>query len=236
MEEPKVTYSDDHRRLAEVPADVQQQAMEGELPRGFYVSTEVETTQLSACGIGCGPKEQRLTHTIQSFTKPVPVTAGQVKLNSADELIGKPVIKQRLNEIYASRNLNTSTSNKFLSFGVSSMRQMNTNSLSSYRSSGSMPTDRSYTYLSHVNTQDYSNMNTGISQYSRGVTSNKPSVFNAITSLFNGLCSCPGFISSCNNRKINTIEQEQIPSDSDFAESDSENDDAGLDVAQEEQN
>lgn len=237
MEEPRVTYSDDRRRQ-DMHADAQSQAVEGELSRGLYVSTEVETTQLGACGMSCGPKEQRLTHTIHSFTKPIPISSGQMKLNSADELIGKPVIKQRLNEVYANRNLNISPTNKFLSFGVSSMRSMNTNPLSSFRSSGSgsMSTGRSYTYLSHANVNNYTSMNNIVSQYSRGVASNTSSVFSTLTTLFNGLCSCPGFISACNNKKVNTIEQEQIPSDSDFAESDSENDDAGLDVAQEEQN
>ncbi|KAH8581953.1 uncharacterized protein ELE39_003015 [Cryptosporidium sp. chipmunk genotype I] len=239
MEEPRVTYSEDRRRQSELLTEAQNQAMEGELSRGFFVSTEVETNQSSACGIGCGPKEQRLTHTIRAFTKPIPVTAGQMKLNSADELIGKPIIKQRLNEMYVNRNLNTLQTNKFLSFGVASMRTMNNNPLSSYRStgSGSMPTSRSYTYLSHVNTNSFSTINTGISQYSRGVTSNTSSVLNVFTTILNGLCSCPGFISVCNNKKkIHTIEQEQVPSDSDFAESDSESDDADLDVAQEEQN
>lgn len=240
MEDPRVTFSDDHRCQAEMFGEAQNQVMEGELSRGFYVSTEVETNQLNACGMACGPKEQRLTHTIRSFTRPIPITAGQTKLNSADELIGKPIIKQRLNEMYVNRNLNTSTTNKFLSFGVASLRSMNTNPQPSHRStgSGSMPTSRSYTYLSHVNTSNYGSMNTGISQYSRGVTSNGgSSVFNLFTTIFNGLCSCPGFISACNNKKkIHTIEQEQIPSDSDFADSSSESDDAGLDVAQEEQN
>ncbi|KAL5367793.1 hypothetical protein CPHLJ_7g4720 [Cryptosporidium parvum] len=239
MEEPRVTYSEDRRRQSELLAEAQNQAMEGELSRGFFVSTEVENNQSSVCGIGCGSNVQRLTHTIRAFTKPIPVAPGQVKLNSADELIGKPIIKQRLNEMYTNRNLNTSTTNKFMSFGVASLRSMNSNALSSYRStgSGSMPTNRSYTYLSQVNTNNFSTMNTGISQYSRGVTSNTSSVFNTFTTILNGLCSCPGFISVCNNKKkIHAIEQEQIPSDSDFAESGSESDDAGLDVAQEEQN
>ncbi|OII75035.1 uncharacterized protein cubi_03145 [Cryptosporidium ubiquitum] len=240
MEEPRITYSDDHRSQAEMFVEAQNQVMEGELSRGLYVSTEVETNQSSACGIACGPKEQRLTHTIRSFTRPIPVTAGQMKLNSADELIGKPVIKQRLNEMYVNRSLKTSPTNKFLSFGVASMRTMNSNPQPSYRStgSGSMSTSRSYTYLSHVNTNNYGNMNTGISQYSREFTSNSSPVFNVFTTILNGFCSCPGFISACNNKKkIHTIEQEQIPSDSDFADSGSESDDdAGLDVAQEEQN
>lgn len=238
MEEPRVTYSDGNRCQEDAHTDSQSQAMEGELSRGLYVSTEVDTTRQGVCGISCGPKEQRLTHTIHSFTKPIPISAGQMKLNSADELIGKPVIKQRLNEVYANRSLNISQTSKFMSFGMPSMRSMNTNPLSSFRSSGSgsMPTNRSYTYLSHVNTNNYTSMNTIVSQYSRGVSSGTSSVFSTLTTLFSGLCSCPGFISACNNKKTNTIEQEQIPSDSDFAESDSENDDAGLDVAQEEQN
>ncbi|KAH7648321.1 hypothetical protein FG379_000245 [Cryptosporidium bovis] len=257
MSEPKV-----HVSSARDEMELQNAALEGELARGFYVSTEVENvSSKTGCGMVCGTNEQRLTHKIHSFTKPIPITAGQVKLNSADELIGKPIIKQRLNEVFTENNnereLNGYSTNKFLSFGVSSFKNMNTNSQLSYRSTSSfnMPTNRSYTYLSSIVNngsgvfgnfsnnggnegyyESFRSLNKGFSQFTMNINRSSNSLFNSFKSLFSGMCSCPGFISVCRNNKIKTIEQETIPSDSDFAESDSENDDAGLTVAQEEQN
>lgn len=236
MEDIKTHYSQEKDQALNMNADPQNAAIEGELARGLYVSTEIENGPTRPCGLICGSREQRLTHTIHAFTRPIPITAGQVKLNSADELIGKPIIKQRLNEKYVNRNLNNSPTNKFLSFGVASMRNLNSTAQISYRSSSttSIPTNRSYTYLSSVNKSVTSNSNIPFS--SRETVSSLQPFFKNFASMFNGICSCPGFISICKNNKIQTIEQETIPSDSDFAESDSENDDVGLDVAQEEQN
>ncbi|KAH8739764.1 hypothetical protein FG386_001471 [Cryptosporidium ryanae] len=257
MSEPKVNIPSFREDM-----ELQNAALEGELTRGFYVSTEIENIpSKTGCGMVCGTNEQRLTHKIHSFTKPIPVAAGQVKLNSADELIGKPIIKQRLNEIFNENNnereLSAYNTNKFLSFGVSSFKGMNTNSQLSYRSTSSfnMPTNRSYTYLSsivnngsgvfgdfsdNINNERYygsfKSLNKGFSQFVYNINMSSKSFLNSFTSLFNGICSCPGFISVCKNSKVKTIEQETVPSDSDFAESDSENDDAGLTVAQEEQN
>ncbi|KAF7458146.1 hypothetical protein HWI79_1348 [Cryptosporidium felis] len=234
MEDPKVTYSDERRKQADAFLEIQSQTVDGELTRGFYVTTEVEKDQSKICGIGCGPSEQRLTHTINSFAKPTPVTGGKMKLNSADELIGKPIIKQRLNQVISSKNSSSALTNKFLSFGVASTRNFDL-SPQTQRSmySNPQPTNRSYTYLSNANSKMITS-NTGIPHVSRVISGSFP-VVNTLSSLISGFCSCPGFISVCNNRKVQTIEQEQIPSDSDFAESDSEDGDEGLDVAQEEQ-
>lgn len=254
MSDPKVKVSNVKEEV-----DLQNAVLEGELARGLYVSTEVESLpSKQGCGMVCGAKEQRLTHKIHSFTRPIPITAGQVRLNSADELIGKPIMKQRLNDIFTEysneRELN-SQSNKFLSFGVSSMKGLDVNSQLSYRSTSSLNilSNRSYTYLSSIvnngsgvleslrSNRDggyygsFRSLNKGFSQFATDLNTSSKSLFNSFTSLFNGICSCPGFISVCKNNKVKTIEQETVPSDSDFAESDFESEDADLTVAQEEQ-
>ncbi|KAL7067624.1 hypothetical protein ACR3K2_18980 [Cryptosporidium serpentis] len=190
------------------------QLEEHTLARGLCVATTQEQPS-SSCGISCsigGPP--KLTHSIVAFTAPIPVAPGQKKLNSADELIGKAIIKQRVNEKCFFKQ-QTERSIKLSSLSLVSSRGLTTDGHTFRSETGlsTLGTHRSYTCLSSTSPKNIMKPIVPTSEESHNFLLSK------ITSFFNGLCSCPGFLSLCNtNKKIQTIEQETIPSDSDFAE------------------